>query len=177
MRHVWIGIGLVVLWVSLWGSVTAANVIGGVVVAILVLAAAPLGRPARGELELHPWHVLRFSLFFLWALVSASVVVALTIIRPRSDVTSGIIAVPLGTRSDALMTLIANAISLTPGTLTIESYQDPTTLYVHVLHVDNLDNVRRDIARLSTLAIAAFGSREDSTAGFRDSPSDVETHS
>jgi multicomponent Na+:H+ antiporter subunit E len=168
MRHVWIGVGLVVLWVSLWGSLTAANVIGGVVVAVVVLAAAPLGRPARGEIQLHPWHVVKFALFFLWALVSASVVVALTIIRPRSEVTAGIIAVPIATCSDALTTLIANAISLTPGTLTIESHPDPTTLYVHVLHVANLDKVRRDLARLSTLAIAAFASREDSSAGFRD---------
>jgi multicomponent Na+:H+ antiporter subunit E len=165
MRHVWIGIGLVVLWVALWGSVTFANVIGGLVVAVVVLTAAPLARPARGELEIHPWHVLKFTLYFLWALLSASVVVAITIIRPRSEVTAGIIAVPLRTHSDALTTLIANAISLTPGTLTIESHSDPTTLYVHVLHVAKLDKVRRDIAQLAKLAIAAFGSREDAGAG------------
>jgi multicomponent Na+:H+ antiporter subunit E len=82
-------------------------------------------------------------------------------------VTAGIIAVPLGTHSDALTTLIANAISLTPGTLTIESHPDPTTLYVHVLHVAKIDKVRRDIAQLATLAIAAFGSREDAVAAGR----------
>jgi multicomponent Na+:H+ antiporter subunit E len=68
------------------------------------------------------------------------------------------------TTSDALVTLVANSITLTPGTATIDvrEHEDgsPPTLYVHVLHFGDVESIRRDVLRLEQLAVRAFGSAE-----------------
>ena len=54
-------------------------------------------------------------------------------------------AVPLDTRSVAEHTLLANAVTLTPGTMSIDLSPDGRILYVHVLDMESPETVRRDI--------------------------------
>lgn len=158
MKRVGVGLGLVVLWVALWGQVTAANVLGGVAVAALVLVVAPLPEPLHGRLIVHPLRVVVFAAFFLRELVKASAIVALTVVRRRSSITSGIVAVPLSSDSDALTTIIANTVTLTPGTLTLEVELHPPVLYIHVFHLTDVDSVLADVAKIERHATRAFGS-------------------
>jgi multicomponent Na+:H+ antiporter subunit E len=65
--------------------------------------------------------------------------------------------VPLVVSSDLVTTVLADAISLTPGTLSLEVRQDPPMLFVHVLHVRDAERVRRDIHRLQQMVIRAIG--------------------
>jgi multicomponent Na+:H+ antiporter subunit E len=55
---------------------------------------------------------------------------------------------------------VADAVSLTPGTLTLEVQREPLILYVHVLHLRSVEDVRRDVRRLELDAVRAFGSAE-----------------
>lgn len=157
MKHLGVGLGLVAFWVALWGQVTVANFVGGVLIAGVVLLAAPLPRPLRGELVMHPVRIATFVAFFLRELVEASAVVALIVVRRRST-TSGIVAVPLSSDSDALTTIVANTVSLTPGTLTVEVDSNPPVLYIHVLHLIDIAQVRADVATLERHVTRAFGS-------------------
>jgi hypothetical protein len=52
---------------------------------------------------------------------------------------------------------VANAVSLTPGTLTLDVDPDPPVLYVHVLHLRDVDRLRREVAPLELLVTQAFG--------------------
>jgi len=158
MKHLGVGLGLVVFWVALWGDVTVPNVFGGALIATVVLVAAPLPRPLRGELVIHPGRLLVLVAFFLRELIEASAIVALTVIRRRSTTTSGIVAVALSSDSDALTTIIANMVSLTPGTLTVEVDSTPPVLYIHVLHLVDIDQVKVDVATLERHVTRAFGS-------------------
>jgi multicomponent Na+:H+ antiporter subunit E len=90
--------------------------------------------------------------------------VARTVIAPRDRIRSGIIAVPLQGCSDAVATLIADAISLTPGTLTLEVRREPLTLYVHALDVRDIIGLQREVRTLEVLAVKAFGDA-DAIAG------------
>ena len=89
----------------------------------------------------------------------------------------GIVAVPLRTSSPVVTSFIANSISLTPGTLTVDvrprrfgidegHHQQPPTLYVHTLIVGDPEHVRREARRLEELAVAAFGTPVDRAAVF-----------
>jgi multicomponent Na+:H+ antiporter subunit E len=158
LRVVW----LIAVWLALWGEVTVANVASGTVVALVVVSLFETWR--TGELVFRPLRAIKFLAYFLFKLVEASVVVARTVISPRDRIRSGIVAVPLSGCTDALATLIADAISLTPGTLTLEVRREPLTLYVHVLHVDDVEEVRRDVRTLEVLAVEAFGAA-DAIAG------------
>ncbi|HWC12143.1 MAG TPA: Na+/H+ antiporter subunit E [Acidimicrobiales bacterium] len=158
---------LVVVWVALWEDVSPANVIGGLFVASLLVSAFPLTSRALGG-GFRPAAATRFLLYFGWKLVEASAVVSWEVVTPHNRINEGIVAVPIRGVSDTLTTLVANAISLTPGTLTLEIRRRPTILYVHVLHLQDIETVRREVARLELLAIRAFGSTRAISAAEAD---------
>lgn len=151
---------LVVLWVALWGTWSWANLLGGVAVATGVMVTLPVTHRPSGRTRLRPHHALVFLGYFVVKLVQANLHMAWTIVNPRSRIESGIVAVPLRGASDGLTTVVANFITLTPGTLTLDVRRDPTTLYVHVMQLGSADEVRRDVLRIEEFAIRAFGPRE-----------------
>lgn len=131
------------------------NVLWGIVVGALTRLVVPLPRHER-QVRVRPVALLRFVAYFLWQLVRASAIVAWEVVTPRNRIHEGIVAAPLRTSSAGVITLIANAVSLTPGTLTLEVEQDPPVLYVHILHLRTIDEVREDIRHLEDHALAAF---------------------
>jgi multicomponent Na+:H+ antiporter subunit E len=151
---------LTAVWVALWGSLTAANVLGGLAVALLLLLLLPLPEvPSEGRVR--PLPLVRFAVVFLWELVKASTTVVWQVLRPGGALRQAVVAVPVVGVSDRLLTLLANAVSLTPGTLALEVDRPHSVLYVHVLDLGGsaggADDVRRSIIRLERLIIAALG--------------------
>ena len=154
---------LTLVWVGLWGSVTAANVLGGLAVSlvlVLLLRPSPAGAPA----VLSPVALLRFTLRFFADLVVSSVQVVRLALRPRLDLRQGIVSVQVPGASDTLLTVLADAISLTPGTLTVDVEPSTATLYVHVLDVgdgpDGVREVREGLRDQARAAVRAIGSAE-----------------
>lgn len=166
-RHLTLVAWLTLVWVGLWGSVTAANVLGGLAVGVAVVVLLPLtSLPAQGDVR--PLALLRFVGFFAVDLVLANLRVMGQVLRPRVALRRAVIAVPVRGASDRLLTLLANAISLTPGTLTLEVDRPRSTLYVHVLDIGEgpqaVERVRTSILRIERLAILAFGPEESRRA-------------
>ena len=90
---------------------------------------------------------LELLLFTLWELILANLRVAHDVLTPRHYSRPGVIGIPLDARSDAEITLLANLITLTPGTLSLDVSTDRSTLYIHIMYIDNddLELVRRKI--------------------------------
>lgn len=153
------GVWLVAVWVALWGELTAANVVGGALAAAALLTVFPLHGPRRRG-RVRPLHALRFLGYFVHKLVEANLVVAWEVATPGSRINLGVVAVAVRGGSDLVITTVANAISLTPGTLTLEVRRDPPTLYVHVLHLRSIEQTREDVRRLEYLALRAFAPDE-----------------
>lgn len=149
---------LVAIWVALWSDLSVANVLSGLVVALGIVIVFDF-RPTGGPI-IRPIHALRFGLYFAWKMVESTVSVARAVISPSGALHTGIVAVPLSGCSDAVVTLIADAITLTPGTLTIEVRREPPVLFVHALDVRDVTRVQADIRTLEVLAVRAFGSAE-----------------
>ena len=150
---------LVIVWVALWEDISAANILSGVAVAGTLVTVFPVLRTERTG-RLRPVAAASFLVYFWWKLIEASATVAWEVVTPRNRINEGIVAVPLHGSSPVLATVVANAISLTPGTLTLEVREEPLVLYVHVLHLRDVEAVRRDVHHLEVLAIRAFGSDE-----------------
>ena len=154
---------LTVVWVALWGSLTAANVLGGLAVGLVVLVALPLPEvPTRGKLR--PLALARLLAVFAYELVTASLTVVRQVLDPRASLRQAVVAVPVVATSDQLLTLLADAVSLTPGTLALEVDRPAGVLYVHVLDLGGADgaaeDVRRSIMRLERLVLEALGPAE-----------------
>jgi multicomponent Na+:H+ antiporter subunit E len=82
---------------------------------------------------------------FLKALVMANLQVAWIVIRPRLAIRPGIIAFRTRHRSELGVTILANSITLTPGTLTMDVSPEGDTLYIHVLDIGHPDEMRASI--------------------------------
>lgn len=146
------------IWLALWSDVSVANVLSGLLASTAVVLVFPSRRGGRPVVR--PVRAAIFALFFVYKLVQASLVVARTIVTPHGRVHTGIIAVRLKGRSEAIATVVANAVSLTPGTLTLEVRRDPLTLFVHALDLRDAEQVERDVRTLERLATRAFGPAE-----------------
>ena len=81
-------------------------------------------------------------IFYLKELLLASVKVAYDVITPKDHMEPAIIAVPLEVNTDLEITLLANFITLTPGTLSIDISEDRKTLYIHEVYVKGKDKER-----------------------------------
>ena len=148
---------LVSFWLLAWGEVSVANVASGILVAAGLLVAFPPHRPAVSGPTISPAGTARLILYVLGQLVPSNVLVTREILCRRSRIRTGVLAYPLEQPSEAVLSLMAHVIALTPGTMTVEATSDPPVLYVHFLLLDDLAKARRTVARLERLAVAALG--------------------
>jgi multicomponent Na+:H+ antiporter subunit E len=135
---------LALVWAMATGTITMGTLAFGFAVGMGVLHFAG---PVLGDdrYALRFFLALGLLLFFLRELVLSSVRVAIDVIRPRLTMRPAVVAVPLELTSDAQITLLANLISLTPGTLSIDVSKDKTCLYVHAMYGHDAEALRRSI--------------------------------
>jgi multicomponent Na+:H+ antiporter subunit E len=149
-------LGLAAFWVALWGDPSPGTVIAGLLagVAVVVLVQVPA---SDRHLVLRPVAEVRFVLSFTGMLVASTWAVVRLVLSPGAADAYGIlIEFELQPASYPVRTLIANAISLTPGTLTVDVGDDGRTLYVHVMDEATVVPARRAIAALEARAARAF---------------------
>lgn len=167
MSSLGFGAVLALLWVLLWGALTPANLLSGTLVAAVFIAFDPDGRRRHHLPVIRPLALVRLTAHLLRDLVVSNAVLSREVLAPKSGTSTGVIALPMPGCSDELLALLANFMALTPGTMPIEVRTDPTVMYVHVLHLHDVETVRRDLHRLRDLTVAAFGS-DDALAGLEE---------
>ncbi len=89
--------------------------------------------------------LLSFLLFYLRELLRANLRVAHDAVTPTHHMRPAILAVPLEARTDFEILLLANLITMTPGSLSLEVSRDRRTLFVHVMYVADPEKMRREI--------------------------------
>ncbi|MCL7457364.1 Na+/H+ antiporter subunit E [Micromonospora sp. MSM11] len=154
--------GLTSVWVLLWGTLSWANLISGLVLSAVLLAVFPLP-PVTFAGRIRPIPLARFWVRFLRDLVVASAQIAWLALSGKPPL-SAIIAVPLRVNTDLNLTLTAEALSLVPGSLIIEADRATGTLYVHVIGVrsrEEVERFRQGVLDLEGRIVAAIGSPEE----------------
>lgn len=150
--------GLTLVWVALWGVLSPKIVLGGVLVAVAIVVLFPL--PLLDRLPVRPWPVLRLVGFLLVDLVLSGIVVAGQTLRHGPRARSGIIAVPMLTRSGRVATMIAGGLALTPRSFVLQIDRRRGVWYVYALGVTSsaeVEQVREQVLTLQRRVIAAFG--------------------
>lgn len=144
MGTVFVALLLALAWLALTGEFSPLNLIVGLALGGFILwLTQPGGR--RQDYLKKIGIVLNFALFFLWELLLANIRMAVMVLRSTSALQPGIIAVPLDLDSDVEITLLANLITLTPGTLTLDVSDDKKMLYVHAAYIKDADEMRHNI--------------------------------
>lgn len=146
MSVFWGNIFLPVVWMALTGKFTLANYLLGFLISSFALwITRPPGEVAFLVYLERTRRWLAFFFFFLWELAVASARVVYDILTPRHRMRPAVIAVPLDLRTDTEITLLANMITLTPGTLSLDISPQRDILYIHAMYVDDLEEFRRMI--------------------------------
>ena len=79
-------------------------------------------------------------------MMSALRVFKMVLTPDLSKLQPGFVAYPLTVERDFEISLLANLITLTPGTLSVDVSDNRKTLYIHAIHVPDPDALREDIA-------------------------------
>ncbi|MBM4460869.1 MAG: Na+/H+ antiporter subunit E [Chloroflexi bacterium] len=136
---------LALAWVALTGQFTPTNLAFGFVLGYVMLWVAKRTEKRQGYFG-KVWQVVSFAAFFLWEMIKANLQVTYYILAPHRKMRPGVIAVPLDVRTDIEITLLANLITLTPGTLSLDVSADRRVMYIHSMTLgDETDKFRRQI--------------------------------
>jgi len=135
---------LALSWAAITGLFTWSNVLAGFILAYVVLFIA---QRAIGSYTYFRRidRVLRFAVFYVWELILANLRVAYDVMTPRHRIRPGVVAIPLDAKTDAEITLLANLITLTPGSVSLDVSSDRRFLYLHAMYIDDVEEFRQSI--------------------------------
>jgi len=89
--------------------------------------------------------IIGFVLFYVKEILLANLRIAYDVLTPRHRMKPGIIAVPLDVRTDLEIITLANLITITPGTMSLDISADRRILYVHAMDINDAEKLRRKI--------------------------------
>jgi len=119
------------------------HLIAGAVVAVIVAAVMGSMFVTRPHMLFNPIRIFYFLFWyipvFIWELVKANFDVAYRVIHPAMPIKPGIVRLKTDLKSDTGLTFLANSITLTPGTLTVDVNQEKGVLYIHWINVVGQD--------------------------------------
>jgi multicomponent Na+:H+ antiporter subunit E len=160
--RLWVLVWLMLVWILLWGTVSAANILSGLAVALIITLLLPLPLvPIEGRV--HPISLLRLIGLVGWYLVLSSLQLAWLALKPGPPPLSAVLRAHMAIKSDLVLALAVNIINLTPGTIVLEIDQLRRMIYVHVIDVGSdraVNRFYRQIAQIERLLVASFEREE-----------------
>lgn len=144
MNQLLLNILLGIAWVLLVGNVEFETFLEGMIVGYLILWISKSALGGTKYFSKIPV-TIKFILYFIKELIMANLKVAFDIITPKDYMKPGIIAVPLDAQTDLEITLFANLLTLTPGTLSLDVSSDKKIMYVHALYVKDAESFRNEL--------------------------------
>jgi multicomponent Na+:H+ antiporter subunit E len=134
------------IWFLLNDSLSGEIFVSGLILSLFLALWSSKFFPVFKHVSLTPkslWAFLRFTGVFLAELIRANVDVALRVLSPSLPIKPGIVAVKTRLKDPLARLMLANAITLTPGTFTLDIRDD--ILYIHWIDAGDVhDNLETD---------------------------------
>lgn len=131
------------VWCILCWVPDTQHLIAGAVVSLIVAAVMGSMFVTRPHMFFNPIRIFYFLFWyipvFIWELIRANFDVAYRVIHPLMPIKPGIVRLKTELKSDTGLTFLANSITLTPGTLTVDIDQEKGILYIHWINVVGSD--------------------------------------
>jgi multicomponent Na+:H+ antiporter subunit E len=155
-RFVVAAVSIFVIWLLLVASFDPAEWVAGLLVTGLTALVSGPHLQILDGIKLRPalpWHILRYLAVFLGALVTANLDMARRVLSPALPIRPGMVEVRTRLRSPLGKLLLANSITLTPGTLSVDVLDD--RIQVHWIDV----GPGADVEQATSLIVARFERR------------------
>jgi multicomponent Na+:H+ antiporter subunit E len=163
---------LVIVWGALWQDFSPGNLLFGVLLAVLVARMFYLP-PVELSGRFNILHAVPFALRFLTRVAAASIDVMYLAAVRGPKVVNAVVAVPLRSHQDLIVTAVGHVISLIPGSLVVEVDRSTSTLYLHALNIstaEDVENLRQEVRSIEAGLIRIMGSREELEAVRQENP-------
>lgn len=144
---------LALIWVVLTGAFTGYNFLVGFIFGYVALSILQRHISLLNGYSRRLPNLLRFLVFFFVELVKANIKVAFDVLTPVWYMKPGVIALPLEAKTDMEITFVANLISLTPGTLSLDVSDDRRVLFIHAMFLDDEESLRADLKEMEKRAL------------------------
>lgn len=142
MKHISLFLMSFIFWLLLSFSLETSSLITGLVVALLTTLIFGIYFESEIQKFLQPkryfWFII-YLIVFIWECIKANFDIAYRVIHPRIPIKPGIVRVPLHIKSSFARAMLANSITMTPGTITIDIVGDD--LFVHWIYISTHDPV------------------------------------
>ncbi len=135
-----LGVSLFLLWLLLAGNLTTQEIVAGAIVALTISLLPLPGSAVYSEVLLAPRRigaVVAYFFVFLWAVVKSNLDVAFRVLSPTLPINPGIVRVKTRLKSRIGRLLLANSITLTPGTISVAI--DGENVFVHWINTNARD--------------------------------------
>ncbi len=152
-RRLAVMVGLMLAWCALWGNVSVANVVSGLVVSG-VATNGFFSTPHQGPIRVGA--ALKLFGLIAWDLITSTVNVAREILTPTDYTEESLVPVELPPELRGHVLLLVVAVTLTPGTAVIDVDDETGELMLHLLHGDRADETVEHVHELARLAAEAF---------------------
>lgn len=129
------------IWILITLVFSIPSLVAGVIIALItaLFAGEMLIVTERKFHIKRVWYTIEYLVKFTWELIKANLNVAYIVIHPHLPIKPGIVKVKTKLKRDSALTMLANSITLTPGTLTVDVDVDNQILYVHWIYVKSTD--------------------------------------
>lgn len=139
-----LALSIATIWLFMRGDASPGNFFVGLILAFFLILF--LRRTYGQERAFRRWRdIVRFIIYFGWELIVANFQVMRIVLSPRLHIRPGIIAFKTKCKTPLSLTSLANSITLTPGTLSIDISEDGSTIFIHTLDIEDSDHVRENI--------------------------------
>ncbi|WP_349407908.1 Na+/H+ antiporter subunit E [Pseudalkalibacillus sp. SCS-8] len=139
-----INLAIALIWMFLTETYTFVTFLIGFLIGIFLLFLLNRFIPDTFYFR-YVWSIWKLILLFLKELLIANIDVLKMVYKPKMDMQPGIIALPTDLRSNWEITLLANLITLTPGTLSVDVSADNNFIYIHAMDLPDVDETINQI--------------------------------
>ncbi|TCT27060.1 multisubunit sodium/proton antiporter MrpE subunit [Melghiribacillus thermohalophilus] len=140
------------MWMFLQESYTFSSFFAGYLIGIFLLFMLQRFIPDTFYMR-RIWRFVRLILLFIKELILSNISIVKLVYKPNLDIQPGIFALPTDLTKNWEVTLLANLISLTPGTLSIAVSDDQSTIYIHALDIPDVEKEIQSIKETFEKAI------------------------
>ena len=139
-----------VFWLLITWTVAVQELVAGVIVsAVVSLFSSRFFIHAKAFYLLHPCRLINLLYYsvviFIWELIKSNCKLAVCALSPRMKINPGFVRIPTRLRGEYAQTMLANSITLTPGTITVDIEQDKSAkdaaawMDIHWINVEDSD--------------------------------------
>lgn len=133
------------VWAGLLGEISAGTLVSGFIVSYGLLYWITRGQLGHDAYFRRVPRLAAFVVYYMWEMIKSNAIIAYDVLTPTHHMKPGVIGIPLDARTDLEITVLANLITMTPGTLSLDVSADRRTLYVHAMYINDPEQLRREI--------------------------------